>query len=100
MRFQKKRRSNFNRGQVMITAVVLFLIVSVTIISAAAVSAAKGASINSVLLNSKKSYFLAESGMDDAIFRLKNGMQISSSEVISLGGGQVTTTITGFGLIS
>ena len=80
-------------GQVMMTTVVIFLFISIAIMSTAAVSAAKGAKVNTILLASKKSYFLAESGMDDAIFRIKNGKQISASETITTASGQVTTDI-------
>jgi hypothetical protein len=38
-----------------------------------------------IILNSKKAYFLAESGSEDALYRIKNNKQISTSEIITLG---------------
>ena len=47
-----------------------------------------------VELNSKRSYFLAESASEDAFYRIKNGMTIGTSETITLNSNSATTTIT------
>ncbi|KKR74815.1 MAG: hypothetical protein UU17_C0006G0023 [Candidatus Nomurabacteria bacterium GW2011_GWA1_40_8] len=48
----------------------------------------------SVYLNSKKSYFLAESGSEDALYRILNNMAIGASETITLDSNDATTDIT------
>lgn len=45
-------------------------------------------------LESKSTYFLSESGVEDALYRLKNNRQISASETLVLGTSTTTTTIT------
>ena len=45
-------------------------------------------------ITSKQSLFLAESGVEDAIYRLKNNYPIDASEVLSLNGSDTTTNIT------
>ncbi|OGI62775.1 hypothetical protein A2818_00830 [Candidatus Nomurabacteria bacterium RIFCSPHIGHO2_01_FULL_40_12] len=86
-----------NGGAAMLISVVFFLFISLSIISglvSPTVREFKNASVN---LNSKKSYFLAESGSEDALYRLINGIAISEnpdSEIITLDSNSVTTTIT------
>lgn len=78
----------------MLVSVVFFLFISLAIIAGLVgptVREFKNANSN---LNSKKSYFLAESGGEDAFYRIKNNMAIGSSEIITLGSNSSTTTIT------
>lgn len=68
-----------------ISLAVLYGIISPTI---------KNVSLSRGAINSSKSYYLAESGTEDAYYRLKSGKQISSTETLSLDGGTATTAIT------
>ncbi|MFH1461229.1 MAG: hypothetical protein ABIF84_02315 [Patescibacteria group bacterium] len=45
-------------------------------------------------IESIKSYYLAEAGIEDALWRLKNGMQISSPNTLTIGDGSTTIEIT------
>jgi len=81
-----------NGGAAMLISVVFFLFISLAIISGLVgptVREFKNASAN---LNSKQSYFLAESGSEDAFYRIINNMAISDNETIVLGSNSVTTT--------
>src|SRR3989344_3877331 len=81
-------------GAAMLISVVFFLFISLAIISglvAPSVREFKSANTN---LNSKKSYFLAESGTEDAFYRILKGMTIGASETITLDSNFATTTIT------
>jgi len=49
---------------------------------------------SSVNLKSKNSYYLAESGVEDAMYRIAAGKTIGASETITLGSNSETTTIT------
>ncbi len=94
MRMKIKRKVNSQSGAAMLLVVVCFLFVTLAIISALvgpAVREFRNANIN---LNSKKSYFLAESGSEDAIYRILNNMAIGNSEILALGSNSATTTIT------
>ena len=47
----------------------------------------------SELINSKLSYFTAEAGDEDAIYRTKKGKQLSNPEVTTLNGGSVSVAV-------
>jgi hypothetical protein len=80
-------------GAAMLISTVFFLFISLAIIFGLVSPAVRELKNSSVNLNSKKSYFLAESGSEDAMYRILNGMEISASEVITLDSNSVTTTI-------
>ncbi len=95
----KKIKTNNQSGAAMLTSVIFFLFITLAIISGLVgptVSEFKSASFN---LNSKKAYFLAESGGEDAFYRIKNNMTISDNENLILDSNSATTTILddGFG---
>ena len=67
-----KRKINNQSGAAMLISVVFFLFLSLGIISglvAPSVREFRNANVN---LNSKKAYFLAESGSEDAMYRILN----------------------------
>ncbi len=91
---KQKRKTNKQSGAAMLISVVFFLFISLAIISGLVgptVREFKNASVN---LNSKKSYFLSESGVEDAYYRTIKNMTIGSSEGITLDSNTATTTIT------
>ena len=49
--------------------------------------------ISRTILESKKSYFLAEAGVEDILYRIKNGLEYETDNTLDLDGGQVTTTV-------
>ncbi|MEI6280773.1 MAG: choice-of-anchor R domain-containing protein [bacterium] len=93
-----KRKINNQSGAAMLVAVIFFLFISLAIISglfSPTVREFRNASVN---LSSKKSYFLAESGSEDALYRLLNNMTIGVNETLTLDSNTATTTITDGGL--
>src|SRR3989344_2173628 len=82
-----------NKGAAMLVSVVFFLFISLAIISGLVAPTVREFKNASVSLNSKKSYFLAESGSEDAAYRIINNMIIDSNEIITLGSNSVTTNI-------
>ena len=90
----KKRKINNQSGAAMLISVIFFLSISLAIISGLVTPAVNEFKISSVDLNSKKSYFLAESGMEDAYYRILKNKTIGSSETLTLNANTVTTTIT------
>ncbi|OGI97986.1 hypothetical protein A3H53_04620 [Candidatus Nomurabacteria bacterium RIFCSPLOWO2_02_FULL_40_10] len=95
---KQKKKINKQSGAAMLISIVFFLFISLAIISGLVgptVREFKNASVN---LSSKKSYFLSESGVEDAFYRIKNNMMaIGSSETITLDSNMATTTISSVG---
>jgi len=70
----------------MMISTILFLVVSVTIIFGLAGPILKQQRITSQSALSRQSYFLAEAGIEDVVYRLKTGRPVSPSEILSLNG--------------
>ena len=83
-----------NRGQAMMVATILFLVVSVTIIFGLVGPILKQQKITSNLVLSRQSYFLAEAGIEDVVYRLKTGRPVSATEILSLSGSTATMVTT------
>lgn len=96
-----KHRRIFNKstqaGAAMLVSVVFFIFIAIAIIGglvAPVVREFKNAN-DSVL--ARQSYYLSESGVEDAYFRLKNAIPIDSSTILTLNGYSATTAITDSG---
>lgn len=98
MQRQMKRKINSQSGAAMLISVIFFLFISLAIISGLVGPSIREFRNANVNLNSKKSYFLAESGSEDVLYRLINKMALSSSETIILDSNSVITTVTDNGL--
>ncbi len=88
--FRKIKR---NSGIAMMISVIFFLFISLAIIAGLVTPSVREFRNANANLNSKKSYFLAESGIEDAFYRIKNNMTIGTSETITVGSVSTTTTI-------
>ncbi|MBI2087024.1 MAG: hypothetical protein HYT69_02530 [Candidatus Zambryskibacteria bacterium] len=80
-------------GQAMIVATIFFLVISLALILGLTGPVLRQRAIASDLISSRQSYFLAEAGLEDVLYRLKTGQPVSSTEVLNIGGG-IATTIT------
>ncbi len=80
-------------GAAMLISVVFFLFISLAIISGLVTPSVREYKNTRVDLNSKKSYFLAESGSEDAYYRIKKNMPISFPETLSLNNGSAVTDV-------
>lgn len=83
-----------NRGAAIVTFVLFFVVVSLAVVMGIAAPIAREARTASDFVKSKSSYYLAESGNEDILYRIKNSKQVSPTEVLSLDGNSVTTTFT------
>jgi hypothetical protein len=90
----KKRKINNQSGAAMLISVIFFLFISLAIIAGLVSPSVRGFQVASADMKSKSSYYLAESGSEDAMYRLINNMTIGNSETITLGSNSTTTTIT------
>lgn len=96
--FQKfEGKTKKNGGAAMLIVMIFFLFISLATIAGLVGPSVREFRNASVNLSSKQSYFLAESGSEDAYFRLKTAKPIGSSELITLNGNTATTIITDSG---
>ena len=78
----------------MMIIVLFFVFLSLTILVGIITPTVREYKITSDNFKSKQTYFLAESGVEDALYRLKNSKYISNSETLVLGDSQAITTVT------
>src|SRR3989344_2897006 len=86
-----------NKGVAMLTALLFFLSVSLILVSGMISPALSEFKNSGLSLRSKQSYFLAESGSEDATYRIFNNKGLNSTETINLGLNSASTTITSVG---
>ena len=86
-----------NEGQAMILFLTFFLFISLSIVVGIVTPVVKAYGIASDSLESRRSYYMAESGVDDVLYRVKNAMTVSGSETLVLGTQTATTTLTDLG---
>lgn len=85
-------------GQAALTAVVLMLVIMLSAIFGASSVALKEAKVAEENKKSVSSFFAAESGLEDAVYRIKSGKNIGSSVTMALNNATVITTINTVGL--
>ncbi len=92
----KKRKIKYqtNKGAAMMILVFFFVFISFTLLVSITMPVIREFKIAASNFNSKQSYYLAESGVEDILFRIKNNRQYDTNEVLSLGFSSVITTIT------
>ena len=90
----KNKKVSYESGVAMMISTIFFIIISsLIIIGLTGPTAREFSMVNGTAL-SRQSYFLAESGTEDAYYRIKNSMTVGSSTTLILGSSIATTTIT------
>ncbi len=97
MQKEKRKKINNQSGAAMLIVIVFFLFISLAIIAGLVSPSIREFKDANVSLNSKESFFLSESGSEDAYYRLIKNKPIGGSETITLNSNSVTTTITSIG---
>ena len=87
----------YQRGQAVLMVVTFLTFISLAVLYGIISPTIKNVSLSRGVVSSAKSYYLAESGSEDAYYRLKSGKQTSPTETLSLDGGTVTTIISDIG---
>src|SRR3989338_7304749 len=93
---KSKISNNFsvsNSGQAILTAVVFFMFVSMIVVSGAYTVSYKESKSSRDFGTSKKSFFMAESGLEDLAYRMIKGKNYDTVEILSLDGFFATTTV-------
>ncbi|MBX4189128.1 hypothetical protein KW785_00865 [Candidatus Parcubacteria bacterium] len=88
------QKINLERGQAMMVATVFFLVVSLTIIYGLVGPVLRQGQTVANLSLSRQSYFLAEAGVEDVIYRLATGKSVPASNTLTLNGSTATITTT------
>jgi hypothetical protein len=85
---------DLERGQAMMVATIFFLVISITIIFGLVGPIVREQKLVTQLFLSRQSYFLAEAGIEDVVYRIREGMMVGYSETLSLGSSSATTVTT------
>lgn len=94
---QNKNKIKTNGGAAMMILVMFFVFISLTILIGIVTPVVREFKIASDNFKSKQSYFLAESGIEDVAYRMKNGFPFESNNDLFLGTSSTTTTVTDLG---
>ncbi len=86
-----------NSGAAMLISIIFFLFISLAIVFGIVSPGVREFKVSGDSISSKQSYFLSESGVEDAYFRIKNNKTIGSTTLITLGGNTANTLITNVG---
>lgn len=85
------------RGQAMLIATVFLLAVAISIMLGVATPTLRQTRIAENFVASRQSYAASESGVEDALYRLKKGKQVSATETLTVGSTTATTTVADVG---
>src|SRR4051812_39759763 len=80
-------------GQAMLIAVVFFLMISLIVVLGVATPILKQVRNSIELVRSKETYFLAEAGIEDALYRLRLNKTVSTGDSITLNGSTITLNV-------
>ncbi len=83
-----------NKGAAIMVVMIFFMAISLTILVGIITPVVREFKIAGVTYSSKGAYFLAESGVEDVLYRIRNNKQYSASEALTLGDSTATTTVT------
>ena len=89
----KIKYQKLNSGQAILTAVVFFMFVSMIVVSGAYTVSYKESKSSRDFGISKKSFLMAESGLEDLSYRIIEGKNYDTAETLSLDGYFATTTV-------
>lgn len=93
----RKTKPNLVRGQAMLVATIFFLAVAVSVMLGTATPVLRQNRVVENFITARQSYSTAESGLEDVLYRLKNGKQVSATETLIVGNSIATTTILDLG---
>ncbi len=83
-------KKNYKKGYVVITNIIFFLIISMVIVYGISGPVLSSYKIGRSFLESKKSFIVANSASEEALYKLKKNMTLASTETLTLAGGSAT----------
>lgn len=88
-----------NKGQAALTVVVFFVFITLAMTTGLAALSLKESGIQRIHAEAKRSYFVAEAGVEDVAYRIATGKNVSAEEVLVLDGRPGTTTTSQLGSV-
>lgn len=82
------------KGNALLMVMVFFVVISLSVAAGLVTPVMRANRVATNNLQSKRSYFVAESGAEDVYYRLLSSKGVSSSETLVLGNQTTTTTVT------
>lgn len=92
--FNKFKNKNYQSGQAVLVSVLFLTIVSVVVTTGLVKPAVASLSNANKFVGSRAAYYTAEAGVEDVIYRLKNGLETPTSGSVGINGGNVNFVIT------
>lgn len=97
MKKLNKQKLKRKKGQAIIIATIFFSVLSALLSIGLGYPAVTQLRVSNDLTQGKQSYFLAESGVEDVVYRLSHGLTVDASESLSLNGETAVTVTTDSG---
>ncbi len=94
---RKKIKQNRKKGAALFIIVFFFMFSSSAVVFGSIGSIVRDFKSANALTDSKTAYFLAEAGVEDVLYRIKNNLQVSDTEEIALNGATTTVTVSNSG---
>ncbi len=91
------RNFGLEGGYAALTVTLLTLVVSLTIVGGLTLFTIREVNINRAFTKSIDSYFISEGGIEDALYRVLAGKQLTNGETLGVGKGTTTLLVTVFG---
>lgn len=91
--FLKNKYNKYNKGQALIVSLVFFTALSASLVVGLVSPTVSEYKLADTGLKAKKSFYLSESGVEDAYYRVKTAKTIGSTETITIDGYSATTNI-------
>ncbi len=91
--FSRTRAREGAKGYAALTATILTLVVSLLVVSGFALFALREVRANRIFMQGLEAHAAAESGLEDAVYRLVSGMELASTETFSLGENSIVISI-------
>ncbi len=88
-----KYNNKYNKGQALIVSLVFFTALSASLVVGLVSPTVSEYKLADTGLKAKKSFYLSESGVEDAYYRVKTSKTIGSTETITVDGYSATTNI-------
>ena len=89
----KLKIENSESGQAMIISVLFFVWVSTATVLGLSAPIVKHISMATSIAVSKESFYVAEAGMEDVVYRLRSGIATAPSQTLTVGNHSVVTTV-------
>lgn len=84
----------FQKGNALVITILLFVAIATSISMGLAAPTISSVKASKDAIESKRSYAIAESGVEDVFYRIRTAKNVSSSETLTVGSQTTTTTIT------